>query len=169
MNIRSCSPLPTYSEHGFQVIINDVELSLSFHTSLLAPMRVARGLSHAWSCLMVFLGLCCVAGSFLIEHLGTPKCAGDQDHSECTFRLWLQRDGGLQWWLENQGPFPVSVGLPQRHDFNQTEALGTTDPYVSLGLVPTEPYSWWSSFNSPPRPRVRERRDPSGTVEPERV
>lgn len=72
MNIRSCSPLPTYSEHGFQVIINDVELSLSLHTSLLAPMRVARGLSHAWSCLMVFLGLCCVAGSFLIEPLQGP-------------------------------------------------------------------------------------------------
>lgn len=115
MNICSCSPLSTHSEHGFQVIINDVECSLSLHPSLLGPMRVAHGLGHVWSCLMVFPGLCCVAGSFLIGPLqGPPKCAGDQDHSEWTFRLWLQRDRGLQWWLENQGPFSVSVGLLQR-------------------------------------------------------
>lgn len=49
------------------------------------------------------------------------------------------REGGLQWWLEDQEPLPVSVGLLQKRDFRQIEALGTIAPCVSLVLVPTEP------------------------------
>lgn len=62
MSTCSCSPLPIDFEHGFQVIVSDVECSSSSHPSLVGPVRVAGGLGHAWSCLRVFPGLWCVTG-----------------------------------------------------------------------------------------------------------
>lgn len=55
-------PLPTDFERGFQVMINNVYHSLSFHPSLMGPMRVTGELGHVWSCLRVSSGRWCVTG-----------------------------------------------------------------------------------------------------------